>query len=360
MCLGEVDLAQVLAHLGRDIVELELGVDFFFGFSGNRFLAFKSGETVLVQRVAHLQRALAKRDVVGLRSGEVLHGGAEGFGWKQSHVYLHAVAQMKTDLVISARDDIHQRRIFRDVIDGFLASGLGATGFACDQDIEIAHSFTSTAKGTSGSDLVDARELRDVGNEFLCFFLGGVDQEPAADPLVIGDGLQQFRFVFLSHPGQSADLAFARKFLNAINVRNFVGAPDEGNRLGTEALNFQQLKHRGVISLEQLCLSCDLARAQQLFQLVEHSLADSRNGEHLLGIADDVFDLLGVILNRLGSVAVGAYAERILAVDLEQVGGFKQNVGNSLVVHVLKDKPKRGWRSESAGSQGMANTTSSP
>jgi hypothetical protein len=106
-------------------------------------------------------------------------------------------------------------------------------------------------------------------------------------------------------------------------------------------LNFQQLEHRGVISLEQFCLSCDLARAEQLLQLVEHALADSRDCEHLLGVTDDVFDLLGVILNRLGSVAVGAYAEGILTIDFEQVSGFEQNVGNSLVVHVLKDTKAR-------------------
>ena len=59
MVLRQVDLAQVLAHLGRDVVEFELVVDFLFRFSGDGLLALQRGQAVLVQRVAHLQGALA-------------------------------------------------------------------------------------------------------------------------------------------------------------------------------------------------------------------------------------------------------------------------------------------------------------
>ena len=65
---------------------------------------------------------------------------------------------------------------------------------------------------------------------------------------------------------------------------------------------------------------------------------------HLLGIADDVFDLVRVVLDGLRGVAIGADAEGILSVDFEQVGGFEENVGDSLIVHELKDKPKGGCR----------------
>ena len=74
---GKVDLTQVLAHLGRNVIEVELGVDLFFGGACDWLFGFKVGETVLAQRESHLQRALAQRDVMGFRSGEVLHGRAE-------------------------------------------------------------------------------------------------------------------------------------------------------------------------------------------------------------------------------------------------------------------------------------------
>src|SRR5580704_4206935 len=36
MIFRQVDLPEVLAHLGRDIVEVQLGVNLFFGFAGDR------------------------------------------------------------------------------------------------------------------------------------------------------------------------------------------------------------------------------------------------------------------------------------------------------------------------------------
>ncbi len=40
---GRINLAQVLAQFGRNVVELELGVDFFFGFSRDRLLRCPGG-----------------------------------------------------------------------------------------------------------------------------------------------------------------------------------------------------------------------------------------------------------------------------------------------------------------------------
>ena len=57
------------------------------------------------------------------------------------------------------------------------------------------------------------------------------------------------------------------------------------------------------------------------------------DGQHLLGLADDVGNLLGLSFDGFGGVAVGANAERVSAVDLEQVGGFVENAGDGLVVH---------------------------
>ena len=42
-----------------------------------------------------------------LRSGEVLHGGAKGFGGKEANVDLQAVAQVEADFIIAAGDDVH-------------------------------------------------------------------------------------------------------------------------------------------------------------------------------------------------------------------------------------------------------------
>ena len=73
---------------------------------------------------------------------------------------------------------------------------------------------------------------------------------------------------------------------------------------------------------------------KHLLHVQQHALADAGNGQHFLGFADQVGDLLRLRFNGFGGVAVRADAERILAVDFEQVGGFIENAGNGFVVHV--------------------------
>ena len=51
------------------------------------------------------------------------------------------------------------------------------------------------------------------------------------------------------------------------------------------------------------------------------------------GSAMSVVDLLRVVLDGLRGIAIRADAERVLPVDLEQVGSFVENVGDGLVVH---------------------------
>src|SRR5579871_5162403 len=118
--------------------------------------------------------------------------------------------------------------------------------------------------------------------------------------------------MLFAHARQSANFSFARQLLDAIDVADFVRTPDERDSLWTKALNLEQLQHRRMIFLEQFRLRGQLAGAEQLFQLVEHPLADAGNRKDLLRIIDDVFDLLGVILDRLRRIPVRTNAERVL------------------------------------------------
>src|SRR5437879_6540622 len=237
MTLRKVDLAQVFAHLRRDVVELQLGVDLFLGFSRNRFLAFQRGEAIFVQGVSHLEGALAQGDVVRLGAREVLHGGAEGVGRKQANIDLHAATEVKANFIVSASDDIHDGRIFGDIIDGFLASSFGAAGLAGDKDVEVADGVAASAQGSGGRDFVDTLELLDVGGEFFALDLGDVDEEAAADAAIIFDGFDELGLVLLAHAWKFADFSFAGKFLHTIDVTDLVGAPDQRDGLWAEALN---------------------------------------------------------------------------------------------------------------------------
>ena len=43
---GGVNFAEILAQFGRDVVQLQFGVDLFFGFSGDGFFVVELGEAV--------------------------------------------------------------------------------------------------------------------------------------------------------------------------------------------------------------------------------------------------------------------------------------------------------------------------
>ena len=223
-----------------------------------------------------------------------------------------------------------------------LASFGSGASFAGNEDVEIADGFAAAAQRSGGRDLVDAGIFREVFGELFGLGLGGIDEEAAADAAVVLDGLEQLGFVLLAHARQFADLAFARQFLDAIDVADLVGAPDERDGFRAEALNLQQLQHRRVIFLEQFGLHGEFAVCEEFLQVAQHAFADAGNRENLLGVGDEFLDLLRVILDGLRGVAVGADAERILPIDLEQVGGLVENVGDGLVVHG-QGKSKQSW-----------------
>ena len=90
----------------------------------------------------------------------------------------------------------------------------------------------------------------------------------------------------------------------------------------------------------------------QLCQVQQHPLANSRDGQHLLRFADNVFYRMRQVFDGLGCVAVRTDAEGILAVDLEHVGGFVKNAGNRLIVHELKSKLRAGGRASFGAHEG--------
>ena len=142
--------------------------------------------------------------------------------------------------------------------------------------------------------------------------------------------------MLFSHTRQLADFSFTRKFRHAIHIADLVGAPDQRDGLGAESLNFQQLQHGRVILLQQSGLHGELAGIKEFLQVGQHPFADAGNGEHLLGIADDVLQLMCVAFDGLRGIAVGANAERILPINFEQVGRLVEDVGDCLVIHMLK------------------------
>ena len=144
--MRQLDFTKILSHLRRDVVQVQFGVNFLLRFSRDERFSFQGGEAIFVQRVTHLQRALAQSDVVRLRSSEVLHGCAEGLWRQKADIDLHAATQVEADLVVAARNDIHNGRIFGHIINRLLPSRLRTARLACNQNVQIADSIPASAQ----------------------------------------------------------------------------------------------------------------------------------------------------------------------------------------------------------------------
>ena len=243
----------------------------------------------------------------------------------------------KLTLFSPLSNDFHEAGKFDDVVDEFLPGAVIAAGVAGDQDIEVADGFAPAAQRTGGSYFLYAAIIAKMLDDLIGLALGGVQQKAAGDAAIVLDGLEQFLFLLFAHAGKFANLSFFGQLGHAIEIAHLIGAPDEGDGLGTQALDLEQIEHRGAIFLEQFRMQRKLPLLEHFLQVQQHAFADAGDGKNFLGFVDQVGDLLGLSFNGFGGVAVGADAEGILAVDFQQVGGFVENAGDGLVVHCSKD-----------------------
>ncbi len=147
MLFGGGDLAGVLAKFGRDEVELQLGVNFLFGATGDAAFTLQRRQGIFVQRIAHIVGPATQSDVVLLGSGEIEERRAEAFLVEQTHVHLEAAVEGKAHLVLAMRQNLIDAGIFQDVfgdgVDVFLRGVAVGQG---QEQIEIADSFPATAQ----------------------------------------------------------------------------------------------------------------------------------------------------------------------------------------------------------------------
>src|SRR5215467_11510235 len=93
---------------------------------------------------------------------------------------------------------------------------------------------------------------------------------------------------------------------------------------------------------------------EELLQVEQHSFANPRNLENSLGLGDEVRNALRKIFDCLSSVAIRTNAERVLPIDLKQVGGFIQQVGDGLVVHGEDQLKQLATEAEGLGEDGIS------
>ena len=79
----------------------------------------------------------------------------------------------------------------------------------------------------------------------------------------------------------------------------------------------------------------DLSLFEQHLEICEHAFADALNCQKFFGFLNQIGYLLRQSFYRFGGVAIGANTEGVLAVDLEQIGGFVEDAGYGFVIHLI-------------------------
>ena len=169
-------------------------------------------------------------------------------------------------------------------------------------------------------------------DKFLRDRVSSIEMIAAGDAAVVLDAFEDLLLRLLAHARQGAQLALAGQLFHAFQVADLEDVPDEGNGLGAEALDLEQLQHGGTIFFQQLGVQAQLAFFENFLQVLAHSLADAGNGEQRFLVTDDVGYGLSQALDGLCGAPVGADAKRVVALDLHQVGGLVKDVGERLII----------------------------
>ena len=321
--VGQVDLAAVLAQFGDDVLQLQHLVDVLLALPAQPFHPFV--DAVLVDLQPPVLGDLAQGDVVRLGAGKVVQGGAVRVGLHGPQVDVQPLGELDGRARGPLHDDafdvgqvdenVHDvavhggRRDDVDVLDGVAA----AADAAGDRDGVDALGVSERLQHGEGDRFGDAEAVAFGCELFLLQSGGDGFDELGAEPF---EGLDLARFKRLLQVGEGADVQFGEEVVDPF--RSQPRDLQQRFELGRDALleRFEGFKTAGFDDLADLLrqLLADAGQGGQVFTRDHHFGQGVRQR-----------------LDGARGVAVGADAEGVRFVDLEQVGDLQENGGDGVV-----------------------------
>ena len=156
------------------------------------------------------------------------------------------------------------------------------------------------------------------------------EQVAARESLALVERLQDQRFLLRAHPLHRANPAVDAGFFEIVERSDIEIAIERRHRLRTHALQPQQIEDgRGELG-DEIAMHRGVARLGNLADARGEILADAGNLPQA-GLVEPS-QIVRVVARDVGAVAVGADLERILALDLEQVGDLPENARDRGVI----------------------------
>ena len=237
--LRRLDLARVLAQLGRDPRQPHRGVDLLLGGAGDAPSAGLPEDAVLGDLEALLDGHLPDPDVVLLRAREVLERRAEGRRLHHAQVHLDALAVPHRGLGRAPLEDL--RHLGQPHEGVHHARGIGRG----HEDVEVAHGLLAAAHRAGGLDPLDPADARERVRDLLGqgqrasqrhARLPSPHQRDALEEVLLGLGLDA---------GQPAELARPRQRLELAEIGDLQAVVEELGGLGADAGDAHQIREPG-------------------------------------------------------------------------------------------------------------------
>jgi hypothetical protein len=322
---GRGDFAAMFTQLRRDEGQPQRLVNTLLSLSGNPLVVFNTKQSVLVQLEAPLNGTVAQGDVVGLRAGEVLLGGAETLERHQPQVRLKPSPQQHARLRLSAREDafdeavagerIHQRR-----------------RRARRQNIEISARLAPAAQAADDRDIRRGGMVSQFSHECCRGVVRLGHQAAAGEPLTLFERLEDERFFLGAHPFELADATLAGCALEIIEGADLQSPVQQSDRLRADALQPQQVQDGRWKFLQQFLVICAVTGVDELADLRREILADPGNAEAIGGRQGG--GRIAQMCERVRGVSVRADFERVLVLDFEEIADLGKHARDGEVIHV--------------------------
>ena len=151
-------------------------------------------------------------------------------------------------------------------------------------------------------------------------------QMAAGVALPIVERLQDQRLLLGAHPAQGADLAVRGRLLEVFDRADAELAIEHRDGLRTDALQVEQVEDRRRKLGDQLAVELGVAGLDDLADPRGQILADAGN----LAKPGHVErrQLVRMVGDDVGAVAVGADLERVVVLDLQQIGDLPEDARN--------------------------------
>ena len=323
---GGLDLARVLAQLGRDPRQADRGVDLLLGRPGHAPGARLAEHAVLVELEPAPDGHLADADVVLLGAGEVDEGGAEARRLDDAQVDLDPLPVPDRRLGLAALEHVGDLGQARE-----RAHDLGRSRRR-DQEVDVAHGLLPAAERAGERDGPDARGRLEGLHQRLPERQRAAERHPRLPAPDERDAPEDVRLGLRLDAVAPTELARARERLQPRDRRDPLLLVEEPGRPGPDARDAQQRDDAGRDALAGGVQVLHAPRRQVLGDPVGEVATDAGDlTESLLARQD--LDVLGERLEVPRRAPVSADPEGVLAPELQDVRHEVEEARDLEVLH---------------------------